>query len=71
MYEVSGVMSEKEYDVEVERDLEKIKRLLEQGYEYICDFEDGPYVLKMFRRGIGVGEKRLHREGAVIGKKTR
>ena len=39
-------MSEKEYDVRVEGNLEIIKGLLEQGYEYVCDFQDGPIVLK-------------------------
>jgi hypothetical protein len=58
-------MSEKEYDVRVEGNLEIIKGLLEQGYEYICDFQDGPIVLKMFRRSVGVRERALHSEGAV------
>lgn len=69
--QMRGDMSEKEYDVEVERDLEKVKRLLEQGYEYVCDFQDGPIVLKMFRRSVGVRERSLHHEGAVARKKTR
>ena len=64
-------MSERVYDVAVERDLETIKRLLEQGYEYVCDFQDGSFTLKMFRRNIGVGERYLHHEGAGSDKKTR
>ena len=61
-------MSEREYDVRVEGNLEIIKGLLEQGYEYVCDFQDGPIVLKMFRRNVGVREKALHGEGAVPSK---
>jgi hypothetical protein len=61
-------MCEKEYDVRVEGNLEIIKGLLEQGYEYICDFQDGPIVLKMFRRSVGVRERGLHAEGGVPSK---
>jgi hypothetical protein len=61
-------MSEKEYDVRVEGDLEIIKGLLEQGYEYICDFQDGPIVRKVFRRSVGVREKAIHSEGAAPSK---
>jgi hypothetical protein len=61
-------MSEKEYDVRVEGNLEIIKGLLEQGYEYVCIFQDGPIVLKMLRRSVGVREKALHSEGAVPSK---
>jgi hypothetical protein len=31
-------MSEKEYDVQVEGNLEIIKGVLGQGYDYVCDF---------------------------------
>ena len=61
-------MSEKEYDVRVEGNLEIIKGLLEQGYEYICDFKDGPIALKLLRRSVGVREKALHDESAVPSK---
>jgi hypothetical protein len=61
-------MSEREYDVRVEGNLEIIKGLLEQGYEYVCDFQDGPIALKMFRRSVGVREKALHGEGTVPSK---
>ena len=61
-------MSEKEYDVRVEGNLEIIKGLLEQGYEYVCDFQDGPILLKIFRSSVGVGEKALHSEGAAPSK---
>jgi len=64
-------MSEKEYDVRAEGNLEIIKGLLEQGYEYICDFQDGPIVLKMFKRSVGVREKALHSEGAASDKRIR
>jgi hypothetical protein len=65
---VTSVMSEKKYDVRAEGNLEIIKGLLEQGYEYICDFQDGPIVLKMFGRRVGVREMALHDEGAVPSK---
>jgi len=58
-------MSEKECDVRVERNLEVIKGLLEHGYDCVCDFQDGPIVLKMFRRSVGVREKALRHESAV------
>jgi len=64
-------MSEKEYDVVAERALETIKRLLEEGYDYICDYQDGPYTLKILRRRVGVREGRLHRELGVARGKTR
>ena len=65
---VTAVMSEKAYDVRVEGNLEIIKGLLEQGYEYVCDFQDGPIALKMFRRSVGVRERAFHDEGVVPSK---
>jgi len=65
---VSAVMSENVYDVRVEGNLETIKRLLEQGYEYGCDFQDGPVALKVFRRSVSVRERALHDERAVASK---
>ena len=57
---VGGVLSEKEYDVAVERDLEKVKQLVEQGYEYVCDVEGGHGIFKVFRKSTRVGGSLVH-----------
>jgi hypothetical protein len=65
---VGGVLSEKEYDVAVERDLEKVKQLVEQGYEYVCDVEGEHGILKVFRKSTRVGERAVHGGGASAGR---
>ncbi len=61
-------MSEKEYDVAVERDLEKVKQLVEQGYEYVCDVEGGHGIFKVFRKSIRMSERPIHGGGAFVGR---
>lgn len=61
-------MSEKEYDVAVERDLEKVKQLVEQGYEYVCDVEGGHGILKVFRKSTRMSKSPIHGGGAFAGR---
>jgi hypothetical protein len=47
-------MSQREYEVEMTNDRNKLTQLLQQGYNYICDYEG----MKVLRKESGKSRRR-------------
>ena len=47
-------MSHREYDVEMTNDRKRLTELLQQGFNYICDYE----VMKVLRKESGKSRRR-------------
>ena len=52
--EVRTDMSQREYDVEMTNDRSKLTELLQQGFNYICDYEG----MKVLRKESGKSRRR-------------